>query len=189
MRRPKANTAGNFADSGCMHPQAQRTNHSQMFGDVWEWTSSSYGPYPGYAPLPGVLGEYNGKFMSSQWVLRGVPAPRLKAIFARAIVTSSIRRMRGSSVGFVGAQSMNVQRQAYGTGSASRDRKRNRGSLRRTGKQNKSLSPKYFYDEQGSQLFEAITQLDEYYPTRTELGLFDAHLSEIADLIGEGLRH
>lgn len=53
-------------------------------------------------------------------------------------------------------------------------------------KQNKSLSPKYFYDERGSQLFEAITQLDEYYPTRTELGLFDAHLSEIADLIGEG---
>ena len=38
-------------------------------------------------------------------------------------------------------------------------------------KRHKSLSPKYFYDEQGSQLFEAITQLDEYYPTRTELGL------------------
>lgn len=54
-------------------------------------------------------------------------------------------------------------------------------------KRHKSLSPKYFYDEQGSQLFEAITQLDEYYPTRTELGLFDAHLSEIADLIGEGV--
>ena len=42
-----------------------------MFGDVWEWTNGHYGPYPGYQPLPGVLGEYNGKFMSSQWVLRG----------------------------------------------------------------------------------------------------------------------
>ena len=53
-------------------------------------------------------------------------------------------------------------------------------------KQQKSLSPKYFYDERGSELFEAITQLDEYYPTRTELALFDAHLPEIAELIGAG---
>ena len=53
-------------------------------------------------------------------------------------------------------------------------------------KQQKTLSPKYFYDERGSELFEAITRLDEYYPTRTELALFDAHLPEIAELIGAG---
>lgn len=53
-------------------------------------------------------------------------------------------------------------------------------------KQQKSLSPKFFYDERGSELFEAITQLDEYYPTRKELEIFDAHLPEIAELIDEG---
>ena len=42
-----------------------------MLGGCWEWTSSAYTGYPGYAPLPGALGEYNGKFMSSQIILRG----------------------------------------------------------------------------------------------------------------------
>lgn len=63
--------SGNFLESGRYQPVASTGANKQMFGDVWEWTSSSYGAYPGYRPLPGVLGEYNGKFMSSQWVLRG----------------------------------------------------------------------------------------------------------------------
>ena len=61
---------GNFVESDALHPQPARGSR-QMFGDVWEWTSSAYGPYPGYRPPAGALGEYNGKFMANQLVLRG----------------------------------------------------------------------------------------------------------------------
>ena len=62
---------GNFLDSAELQPSAVGNASHQMFGDVWEWTSSAYLPYPGYRPLPGSLGEYNGKFMVGQMVLRG----------------------------------------------------------------------------------------------------------------------
>jgi len=62
---------GNFMDSRLFHPSARTNASRQFFGDVWEWTSSAYMPYPGYEPLAGSLGEYNGKFMVSQLVLRG----------------------------------------------------------------------------------------------------------------------
>jgi ergothioneine biosynthesis protein EgtB len=62
---------GNFLESGILHPQPARDGASQFFGDVWEWTQSAYSPYPGFRPTSGALGEYNGKFMISQMVLRG----------------------------------------------------------------------------------------------------------------------
>jgi ergothioneine biosynthesis protein EgtB len=66
---------GNFADAGLYHPMAPANGAArkleQMFGDVWEWTASAYLPYPGFREPEGALGEYNGKFMSGQMVLRG----------------------------------------------------------------------------------------------------------------------
>lgn len=63
---------GNLLESGTLHPvAAEATDIDQFFGDCWEWTASAYSPYPGYKPLSGALGEYNGKFMSNQMILRG----------------------------------------------------------------------------------------------------------------------
>ena len=64
---------GNFADGGRFHPVPCRGKAPlhQMYGDVWEWTLSAYAPYPGYRPAEGAIGEYNGKFMCNQYVLRG----------------------------------------------------------------------------------------------------------------------
>ncbi len=64
---------GNFVDTGILHPVSGDAlpGIRQIFGDAWEWTASSYAPYPGYRPGVGALGEYNGKFMCNQYVLRG----------------------------------------------------------------------------------------------------------------------
>ena len=80
----------NMLDSEALHPRPpialdDRHQPQQLFGDVWEWTASPYVGYPGYHPLPGALGEYNGKFMSSQMVLRGgscvTPASHIRATY------------------------------------------------------------------------------------------------------------
>lgn len=94
-------TTGNFVESGMLEPRpASGDGLSQLFGDVWEWTASSYLPYPGYQPLPGTLGEYNGKFMANQMVLRGgscaTSASHIRATYRNFFPTS----MRWQFCGF-----------------------------------------------------------------------------------------
>lgn len=83
---------GNLLEEQRLHPQAPKRASNpeqaaveQLYGDVWEWTVSAYLPYPGYHPLPGALGEYNGKFMCNQMVLRGgsvaTPASHIRAAY------------------------------------------------------------------------------------------------------------
>jgi ergothioneine biosynthesis protein EgtB len=76
----EAPVGGTFVDSRRFHPapapdstppSALRPPPSQFYGDVWQWTQSPYVAYPGYMPPAGAIGEYNGKWMSDQWVLRG----------------------------------------------------------------------------------------------------------------------
>ena len=78
---------GNFRNSDYLQPAAGSADCTlqQCFGDVWEWTASAYAPYPGYRAPHGTVGEYNGKFMSSQMVLRGgscvTPADHMRASY------------------------------------------------------------------------------------------------------------
>ena len=81
---------GNTLDAGRFHPAPLQAHEDsaaphRCFGDVWEWTQSSYAPYPGYRTPPGTLGEYNGKFMCNQYVLRGgscaTPASHLRPTY------------------------------------------------------------------------------------------------------------
>lgn len=76
---------GNLLDAGILHPRATTDGVAQLFGEAWEWTSSAYAAYPGFRPLPGSLGEYNGKFMSGSFVLRGgscaTPRDHLRASY------------------------------------------------------------------------------------------------------------
>jgi len=82
----QSSSNGTLLESRKLHPQpASGTGLQQMFGDVWEWTASAYLAYPGFEPAAGAIGEYNGKFMCNQFVLRGgscaTPASHIRASY------------------------------------------------------------------------------------------------------------
>ena len=96
--------AGHFADAGRLHPAAAAPGQGDgMFGDVWQWTRSAYGGYPGYRVPEGPIGEYNGKFMSNQMVLRGgsclTPAGHVRATYRNFFPPATRWQMSGIRLG------------------------------------------------------------------------------------------
>ena len=153
----------------------------QLYDTAWQWTRSSYEPYPGYNASADALGEYNGKFMSGQMVLRGASSVT-PADHARPSYRNFYRpdqRWMFSGVRLARDQGPYEKTTAYTSEFAA-------DVIAGLGAGEKTLSPKYFYDAAGSALFEQICLTPEYYPTRTELSLLSTVASSLAAAIPEG---
>lgn len=149
----------------------------QVDNVAWQWTQSAYSPYPGFRAERTAVGEYNGKFMINQMVLRGgasiTPCGHTRSTY-RNFYRPEQRWM------FSGVR---LARDLPGNGKRLWPAEFASDVRNGLAAKPKQLSPKYFYDAAGSELFEAICRTPEYYPTRTETKLLGDIAPELAGLI------
>ena len=156
---------------------------SNLFGEVWQHCASDYAPYPGFRPTEGTAAEYNGKFMASQRVLRGscfaTPPGHARATYRNFFYPYQRWAFMG----------LRLAEDAASPGAA-RDEDADTALFRAElleglRQPQKRASPKWFYDAEGSRLFEDITRVAEYYPTRQEAALLKAMAPELTARFGD----